>query len=295
MSVNKGTNGVGIYPNLTKKGALKASIELVDWLESQGFRGYLPPCLAAIVKRPECSLPLSDWARSVRFAVVLGGDGTLLGFARLLGSTGVPILGVNLGHFGFLTELEADKLFEKIPEFLSGKYYREERIMLRAEVLREGRVMFSSLAMNEAAVVKGPYGRMTVLTLRVSGLEIDTYFADGIIVSTPTGSTAYSLSAGGPIVAPELDAIVLTPVCPHTLYSRSMVVSSGETCEIEVLEPSRSTMLSVDGQEFFSLRQGDRVKVSTSGKKVSLIRSQDWSFYDVLRRKMKEGADRLPR
>lgn len=270
-------------------------MDLLDWLPRRGFKGYLPPCLAGMLKRPEAGLQFSRWATSVRFAVVLGGDGTLLGAARVLGSTGVPLLGVNLGHFGFLTEIESDKLFENLPDFLSGQFLKEERIMLKALVERDGQVVFSGLAMNEAAVVKGPYGRMTVLTLRVSDLEVDTYFADGIIASTPTGSTAYSLSAGGPIVSPQLDAFILTPVCPHTLYSRSMVVPSGDTCEIEVAEPSQSTMLSVDGQEFLSLRQGDRVRVSTSGKKVSLLRSKDWSFYDVLRRKLKEGADRLPR
>lgn len=295
MTVDTGPEAIGIYPNITKEGALQASIDLLDWLPGHGFKGYLPPCLAAMVGRPRNGLSLSEWAHTVRFGVVLGGDGTLLGAARVLGSTGVPLLGVNLGHFGFLTEIEADKLFETLPGFLSGQFQREERIMLWAEVEREGQVVFSSLAVNEAAVVKGPFGRMTALTLRVSGLEVDTYFADGIIISTPTGSTAYSLSAGGPIVSPQVNAFILTPVCPHTLYSRSMVVPSGDTCEIQVEETSQSTMLSIDGQEFLSLQRGDKVRVSTSGKKVTLLRSKDWSFYEVLRRKLKEGADRLPR
>ena len=155
--------------------------------------------------------------------------------------------------------------------------------------------VFQSIALNEACVTKGPYGRVTVLSLRVSGKDVDTYGADGLIISTPTGSTAYSLSAGGPIVAPQIDAFLVTPICPHTLYSRSIAVPSSESCEIEITLPSQSTMLSLDGQEFFSLEKKDIIVVKKSKYKVALLRRSGWSFYNVLRKKMKEGADRLPR
>ena len=286
---------IGIYPNLEKEGSRELSAKLFDWLRERGHVGYFPSCVAQMLGLPQTSLPLDKWSSNTDFAIVLGGDGTLLGAARALGPLGIPLLGVNLGHFGFLTELESIDLFTALPSFISGACKRDERITLTAQVFREGRKVYESIAMNEAAVIKGPYGRMTALTLRVRGNEVDTYFADGVIVATPTGSTAYSLSAGGPLMSPEIDALLVTPVCAHTLYSRSMVVPSSEPCEIEVVEPSQSTSLSVDGQEFLPLYAGDRVRVSTSGLRVVLLRRNEWSFYDVLRRKMKEGADRLPR
>ncbi len=286
---------IGVYPNLEKEGSRDLSVELLDWLEARNHRGCLPSCVASLLGLSRHGLALKEWPGKVSFAIVLGGDGTLLGAARALGPGGIPLLGVNLGHFGFLTELEAGDLFEALPSFLSGSCKRDERVTLAAEVLRDGRRIYGSIALNEASVIKGPYGRMTALTLRVSGTEVDTYFADGVIVATPTGSTAYSLSAGGPIVSPEIDAMLVTPVCAHTLYSRSMVVPSSESCEIEVEEPSQSTALSIDGQEFLPLKAGDRVRVARSGVRVSLLRRNDWSFYEILRRKMKEGAERLPR
>lgn len=286
---------IGVYPNLEKAGSGELSAEILLWLKERGHTGYLPPCVARLLDITDASLPLNQWSRGLDFAIVLGGDGTLLSAARVLGPLGVPILGVNLGHFGFLTEIEAAELFSVLPSFISGECEPDERITLAAEVLRRGRKVYQGIAMNEAAVVKGPFGRMTALKLRAHGSEVDTYFADGIIVATPTGSTAYSLSAGGPLMSPQIDAMVVTPVCAHTLYSRSIVLPATENCDIEVAEPSPSTSLSIDGQEFLPLLAGDRVRVTASGYRVVLLRRSGWSFYDLLRRKMKEGADRLPR
>jgi NAD+ kinase len=286
---------IGIYPNLEKQGSRDLTGRILDWLTERGHSCYLLPCVATVLGYPTASLPLKEWAHGVDFSIVLGGDGTLLAAARVLGPMEVPLLGVNLGHFGFLTEVESADLFNVLPLFMSGDCKRDERIILTAEVIRDGERVYKSIAMNEAAVVKGPFGRMTALKLRVHGNEVDTYFADGVIVATPTGSTAYSLSAGGPLMSPEIDAMLVTPVCAHTLYSRSIVLPSSEPCEIEVSEPSRSTSLSIDGQEFLPLLAGDRVRVYTTGLRVILLRRKEWSFYDVLRRKMKEGADRLPR
>lgn len=295
MTGEDGRRRIGVLPNLEKEGSRELSVAILDWLAARGHAGYLPSCIAALAGRAKDGLPLLLWPGSVDFAIVLGGDGTLLGASRALGPGGVPILGINLGHFGFLTELESSDVFSALPSFISGDCKRDERVTLNAEVVREGQVLARGSAVNEAAVVKGPYGRMTVLTLRISGNEVDTYFADGMIIATPTGSTAYSLSAGGPLMSPAIEALLVTPVCAHTLYSRSMVVPASEVCEIEVEEPSQSTVLSIDGQAFYPLMAGDRVRVTTSGWRLTLLRRSDWSFYDVLRRKMKEGAERLPR
>jgi len=295
MTGNGNARRIGVFPNLEKEGSRELTASLLRWLTARGHRCYLPSCIADMLGFGESGLPLREWPGNVDFAAVLGGDGTLLGAARALGPAGIPLLGVNLGHFGFLTEIESADVFTALPLFLSGSCKRDERVTLTAEVVRRGQTVCRKAALNEACVIKGPYGRMTVLKLRVSGNEVDTYLADGIIVATPTGSTAYSLSAGGPLMSPEIEALVVTPVCAHTLYSRSIVVPASESCEIEVAEPSQSTALSIDGQEFFPLQAGDSVRVSTSGWRVVLLRRSEWSFYDVLRRKMKEGADRLPR
>lgn len=286
---------IGVFPNLHKEGSLDVSTRLLDWLEVHGYRGCVPPCLSVLVGRPGHDLPVSLWPERVRFAIVLGGDGTLLAAGRALGSRGIPLLGVNLGHFGFLTELESEELFSTLPLFLSGRFKEDKRIFLRASVLRDGQVIRTGLAMNDACVLKGPYGRMTITTVRVGENVVDTYSADGVIIATPTGSTAYSLSAGGPLMEPSIEALLVTPVCAHTLYSRSIVLPAQEACEVEVVEPSQSTSLSLDGQEFFALQRGDRVRVAVAGPKVTLLRREGWSFYNVLRRKLKEGADRLPR
>jgi NAD+ kinase len=290
------TKTIGVFPNLSKEGSLVLTCRILDWLEANGHRGIVPPCVSGFTGMPRRGLPISEWPAEVDFAIVLGGDGTLLSAARNLGSRGVPLLGVNLGHFGFLTEVESSEdLFQTLPMFLSGDCKEDRRTILTASVVRNGEVARTGMAVNEAAVLKGPFGRMTVTTLKVSGSLVDTYFADGLIVATPTGSTAYSLSAGGPLMAPSIEALLITPVCAHTLTSRSIAVPASEICEIEVVEPSQSTALSIDGQEFFALEKGDIVRIAVPGIKVTLLRRKSWSFYAVLRRKMKEGADRLPR
>jgi NAD+ kinase len=287
--------GIGLLPNLDKPESEELVDEIILWLGERNIEAYLPPCAEVFEKWRERILRLDDWPFKVDFAIVLGGDGSLLAAARSLGPLGIPILGVNLGHFGFLTELEANNLFTYLPKFISGEWDKDERLMLSTDVVRQGKTVFSSIALNEACVSKGPYGRLTVLSFSVSGRNVDVYAADGLIIATPTGSTAYSLSAGGPILAPEIEAFLATPICPHTLYSRSIVVPSSESCEVEVTLPSQSTTLSLDGQEFFPLEKKDIIVVKKSEYKACLLRMKGWSFYDVLRKKMKEGVDRLPR
>ncbi len=286
---------VGVFANIHKEGSLELTQEILGWLEDRGLAGVVPSCMSVLPGFEANGLPVRQWGDKVVFALVLGGDGTLLGAARTLGPLGVPLVGVNLGRFGFLTELEKDRLFDALPEFLEGNVQRDERITVSACVVRGGQIVYENAALNEACIIKGPFGRMTGLALSISGCLVDTYFGDGLIVSTPTGSTAYSLSAGGPLMAPHLEAFLVTPVCAHTLYARSMVVGSNVLCEIAVSEPSQSTTLSLDGQEFFPLEKGDVVRVKASDMKVVLLRQKNWSFYEVLRRKMKEGVDHLPR
>ncbi len=286
---------VGIVPNLKKQRCPEFTEELIAWLNQIKVKVYLPACALVSLSSKHDVLHITGWKNKVDFAIVLGGDGSLLGAARGLGPLNIPILGVNLGHFGFLTELETSNAFDHLPQFLSGDYAVDERIMLSAYVVRNGEKIHQSRALNEACITRGHYGRLTVLSLKVSGKHVDTYEADGLIIATPTGSTAYSLSAGGPIVAPEIEAFIVSPICPHTLYSRSIVVPESESCEIEIILTGESTMLSLDGQEFFPLEKNDIIVVKKSRFKATLLRRKRWSFYDVLRKKMKEGTAKLPR
>ena len=285
---------IGIVPNLEKTNSSGVVLGILSWLENKGYRGWVTPCTATAMGIPGHSLPVKSWKNRLAFAIVLGGDGTLLGAARVLGPLGIPILGVNMGHFGFLTEMEIEGLYQALPVFIEGRVKEDKRLTLDVKIKRNGKTVWSGLALNEASIIKRLYGRMAVLSVKVSGKIVDKYFGDGVIVSTPTGSTAYSLSAGGPLLSPGIDAIVITPVCAHTLYSRSIVVPGSEICGVEIGETSQHTVLTVDGQEFFPLARGDEILISRSPVDVVLLRRENWSFYDVLRAKMKEGAERIP-
>ncbi len=229
---------------------------------------------------------MDSWLGEVDLVIVMGGDGTLLHVVRQLPGK-IPILGVNLGHLGFLTELEMPELFPELARILTGEFCVDERLMLEAIVMREGQEITRVGALNDVVLTKRALARRLVrINVRVNDEFVDEYRADGVIVATPTGSTAYSLSAGGPILSPSLEALVITPVCPHTLYSRSLVVSATDTVTVSLPHPG---WLSADGQTGFNLREDDRVIVQQYDLRAHLVRRSDWSFYDVLRRKLKEG------
>ena len=220
--------------------------------------------------------------------IVIGGDGTLLLAAQYGAKYDVPLLGMNMGRLGFLVELEKDDtdLYEKI---VKGEYTTESRMMLSAEVEREGKVIYSGDALNDIVVSKGTLSKMINLEIKIDGVTASDYFADGLILATPTGSTAYSLSAGGPVVAPAIEAIVVTPVCAHTVTSRPLVISDRQKTEITVkIHHNEDVLLSRDGAECVPLYDGDKITVTKSDKKVKLIRCSNRSFFDVLNKKLSE-------
>lgn len=283
---------IGIFPNLDKEGALEVTGRLVAWLEARDVKPLLPAEAAASLGRSELGGAVPDWAHDAEFLIVLGGDGTLLQAARTVAAAETPILGVNLGHLGFLTEVEVPDLWEVLPRFLAGDYEIEERMMLEMAVKREGREVIRFAALNEIVISKGPFARLIELELNVGGRPVEEYWADGLIIATPTGSTAYSLSAGGPIVSPSLQVLVITPICPHTLYTRSLVISHDEKVQVGVWATHRDTAVTIDGQRGYRLEPGDTVGVHKAPEAARLIRQKGWSFYDVLRRKLKEGPRR---
>jgi NAD+ kinase len=277
------TVGVAIKPGVARAEA--AARELAKWLAPRGVATLFDEAAAAAVGAPACSP--AELAQRADLLVVLGGDGTLLAMARALSERPVPILGINLGTLGFLAEVSVDEMEPALARALAGEMRVERRLRLAVEHVREGRVEKRWLALNDA-VVAAALARLIEIETRADGQLVTTYHADGLIVSTPTGSTAYSLSAGGPILLPGLGAFVLTPICPHTLSQRPLVVPDSAVLEIapRAGAPAR---LTVDGQEGAELAPGDRVRVQRSEHALLLLVSPQRSRFDVLRAKLRWG------
>jgi len=221
--------------------------------------------------------------------IVLGGDGTLLSAARLAAPCKVPILAVNLGGLGFLTTVSQDEIYEILEEIFTDKHRVSERVMLEAEIVRGGAVIRRQIALNDAVLNKAALARIMDLELRVDGQYVTTYKADGLILSTPTGSTAYSLAAGGPIIYPIVEAFVATPICPHTLTHRPLVIPDSAKIEIEFQAGGEDVFLTLDGQIGVELFQGDHIQVQKAPDKLYLVRPAKKQYYEILRSKLKWG------
>jgi len=241
---------------------------------------------------PEFGVPAADLGRRADVLVVFGGDGTILHAARLAARDGIPILGVNLGGFGFLAEVQDRAVEDALLRVLAGDYRVDERMMLQAQVWRSERAVRELLALNDVVVTKSGYARLLRIRTDVNDEHLATHMADGLIVATPTGSTAYSLSAGGPILHPDLDAIVLTPICAHTLNARAVVLSGAEAITIRVEPTGAPSVLTVDGQEGHPLEPDDVVRVARAPCRARLVRLGRTGFYRLLRAKLSWGGER---
>ncbi len=232
----------------------------------------------------------ADGLQGLDLLLTLGGDGTLLRGARMVAPHGVPVLGINLGHLGFLTAVGPDELESALDRLAAGDIILDERMVLdaRAEAA-DGTVRGRYLALNDAVLHRGGVARMLRMVVHAHGEEVGTYSADGIILATPTGSTAYSLSAGGPIVSPAVDCIIATPICPHTLAVRPLILSAAETVTVEVLSPSEELILTIDGQQGAMLVPGDRLRISRAPLPLRLVRFPGQTFFSTLRRKLRWG------
>ena len=261
--------------------------ELERWLTSRGIRVFYDESAASQIGSPSISIPRPEIPVKCDMIIVLGGDGTFLSVARLSGCDKTPILGINLGGLGFLTETTLSGLYSDLEEVLSGRFNVERRMILYASLLREGKVVASHLALNDVVVHMGNLARIITLNVQVNGEFLNKFQADGLIVSSPTGSTAYSLSAGGPILYPTLDALLLTPICPHTLSNRPIVVPGGSV--VDILPESEDVTLTLDGQTGMSLKEQDTVRVERSDSSIQLISLPNKSYFDVLRTKLNWG------
>ncbi len=251
----------------------RVGADLITWFENRQIHGSMDPAFAA-----EADL-----------AVVIGGDGTLLAAARLLGERQVPILAINHGSLGFMTEVTLDELYPALDRVLEGRFITEERMMMDMMVAREGSSPISFRALNDVVINKGTISRVIELEVRVDDQYVSTFRADGLIVASPTGSTAYNLSAGGPIIFPTMGAMVVTPICSHTLTNRPIVLPEGVTVQIILRSTQDEVHVTVDGQVGQRLEMGDGVVIRKSKVAVKLVAPMDKNYFDVLRGKLKWG------
>jgi len=260
---------------------------LLPWLVDRGHEVFIDEETAVVMGiggHPRAQIPLL-----ADMIIVFGGDGTLLGVSRLIGDRGVPILGVNLGGLGFITEVNKDELFDVMDEILAGNCSLEERIMLSASVWRSDKAVAGFTVLNDVVINKGALARIIELETFIDSRYVTTFRADGLIISTPTGSTAYSLAAGGPILYPSLSSILLTPICPHTLTNRPIVLPEGVTIRATLKAAGEDVFLTLDGQIGFSLQRDDTVEIKKTTFATRLFKPGERDYYQVLRTKLKWG------
>jgi NAD+ kinase len=281
---------VGIISRPRREDIARVVPPLVKWLQSHGAE------VACDSETNDCLGSLSVHTRKreelpgcTDLLIVLGGDGTLLSAGRLAAERRVPILAVNLGGMGFLTTVPQDELYSILEEIFTGKHRVSERVMLESEIVRDGAVIRRQIALNDAVLNKAALARIMDLELRVDGEYVTTYKSDGLILSTPTGSTAYSLAAGGPIVYTTVEAFVVTPICPHTLTNRPLVIPDSATIEIEFKAEDDAVFLTLDGQIGIELVRGDHICVRKAAEKLLLVRPAKKTYYEILRNKLKWG------
>jgi len=273
---------IALFRKKTTPQADEVARELARWARARGLEVLDEDELVRRVVDGRCA--------EVNLLVVLGGDGTFLSAVRALDGCEVPILGVNLGHLGFLTEISQDELHPTLQRFLEGKTALEPRTALACTVGRAGGETEEFHVLNDVVLNKGALARISEFEVRVDGHYLTTYRGDGLIVATPTGSTAYSLSAGGPIVCPDLPAMLLSPICPHTLTQRPILLRDSSEVEIRLLSKNGEVFLTLDGQEGFELEQGAVVRVHKSERRALLVRSLFRDHYQVLRTKLMWGG-----
>src|SRR5438445_6612162 len=265
--------------------------ELVPWLRAQGKDPLLDPATAKLVGET-ASYPKKDLAALADMLVVLGGDGTMLAAARLVEDRPIPILGVNTGGLGFLTAVTRDELFKALEQVFANTYAEEERLMLRSRIVRMGKQVAAAAVLNDVALSKGALSHMVQLEISIDGQFVTGLRGDGLIISTPTGSTAYSMAAGGPILNPAVHALILTPISPHTLTNRPIVIPQEAHVEVVLVSKDEGAMVTFDGQAGITLQPRDLIEVRASEKKTRLIRFADRTYYDMLRNKLKWGESK---
>lgn len=280
---------VGIISRPRRADVAAVAPGLLGWLAKRGLKTFCDSETAECIPSSCMVKAREEIAAVSELLIVLGGDGTLLAAARLLGDRKVPILPVNLGGLGFLTSVTLDDLYPVLEQAVTGQARYSERVLLESRVMRKGKPFHCARALNDAVLNKAALARIIDLELRINGEFVCNYKADGLIVATPTGSTAYSLSAGGPIIYPIVSAFVITPICPHTLTNRPLVIPDSAKIEIGFAAGEAPIYLTVDGQVGVELHANDVIALSAGAEKLRLVRPREKTYFSVLRDKLKWG------
>ena len=285
MPINK----VGIISKPRKAEVGDVVPPLLAWLRERGIDVFVDKETGTLLQGGEKSVPRNEMPELVDLLVVLGGDGTLLATARTLNRKNVPILAVNLGGLGFLTVITQEELYPTLEAVLAGNFQCDRRVRIEAEIIRADEVIASYLALNDVVLNKGAIARILDFDVRANGEFISTFKSDGLIVSTPTGSTAYSLAAGGPILTPSVQALIITPICAHTLTNRPLVLPDSVTLEVLVKSQRESAYVTVDGQVGVAARSDDVVRIKKAASFVEIVQPHGRNYFEVLRQKLKWG------
>ena len=285
---------VGVLVKPHQPEAVKTICRLLEYLSARGITLVAGPRVAheRIEQETGCTLEVlehEEMADTVDLIVVLGGDGTMIATARMLDKRAVPVLGINYGSLGYLTEVRVDEMTAALDAALAGDYRLDQRMMLAAELARGDEQLLYNRVLNDVVISKSALARIIEIETRLDGQFVNCFRADGLIVSTPTGSTAYNLSAGGPIIYPSMDAIVITPICPHTLSNRPLVVPDNAEIELVLKTAKEEVALTLDGQVGYSMEADDRVVIRKSRTSFNLVQPTNRNYFEVLRGKLRWG------
>lgn len=279
---------IGIIPNLFKDKDLEVTLQITNWFNKQGIKPYLAEEIAHKIEAKTVAVSDKELYEVCEGLIVIGGDGTILGVAESASMRNIPILGINLGRLGFLADIEPYEIEKALEKLILKEYKIEERMMLRATIIGADGDKNVFHALNDVNVTRGSFSRLVEFEICVNDELSDIYPADGVIVATPTGSTAYNLSAGGPIVVPQANAYVVTPICPHTIYSKSIILCDQDKVRIKTLEETKDMALSLDGKLKMYLTSQDEVYIERSPYVAKLIKISDRKFFEILREKIVE-------
>lgn len=285
MQINK----IGVIANITKKKSPEYALRLRDWLLKRGIEVCFDDALAARTAGAG-GMEWKTLAAATDMIVVFGGDGTMLRVARCVCEFDIPVLGINIGGLGYLTEVYLDEMLPALERILAGNYRTEKRMMLDVAVTRQGEPVGEGIVLNEIVINRDNLSRIVELETAVNERHLATFKADGLIIATPTGSTAYSLSAGGPIIFPEQESMILNPICPHTLTNRPVILPEGVVVKVILWTKETGATLTLDGQVAFTLKSGDAVEVRKSRFVTILVSSPHRDYLEILRTKLGWGG-----
>jgi NAD+ kinase len=285
---------VGVVVKPHQHEAVKTICDLVEWLDARGIvlLGDSSVDCARVEQQTGRAIETRarvELAEQVDLLIVLGGDGTMIGTARLIGDKDMPVLGINYGSLGYLAEFRIEEMFPALESILAGNYRLDRRVMLAVELFRGEERLMHNRVLNDVVINKSALARIIELEVFFNGLFVNSFRADGLIVSTPTGSTAYNLSAGGPVIYPSMNAVVITPICPFTLSNRPIVVPDDASIELRLKTEKEEVALTLDGQIGFPLKMDDRVLIHKSRTTFNIVQPMNRNYFDVLRDKLKWG------